>query len=97
MRKGRSGSGQRKAGASGVRTRWLTQFGGCMPRFRAIYRDHVSDRNPVREEVILSAEDVHAALVAARKRTTRSIQLIAVIQLEDEPQSGTANRSDAAD
>ena len=56
-----------------------------MARYRAVFRDDVSDRTPVREELIVEAESLELATASAQGQARGGLQLVEVIPLGQDP------------
>ena len=65
-----------------------------MPRFVAIYRDHVSDRSPVREEFTFDADSHDEAMATARKRASYRLQLVDVVAVQDDRGTDLSDQRD---
>lgn len=64
-----------------------------MAHYRAVFRDDVSDRSPVREEIIVEAENLELARASAQGQARGGLQLIEVVPLGREPSPAEAKGS----
>lgn len=56
-----------------------------MPRYRAVFRDDLSERNAVREELVVEADSLELARVMAEAHARSGIHLVDVVPFDERP------------